>query len=426
MNVFKRVGALALALTMTAACLAGCSSSGDTSAPSSSTTVPESIELTEVNDLFETLSGIPTDTVVATAGDVEITAGQLLYWIAYGADGLYQYYSMYGLTEMPWDTTDEDGNSLADTLKSDALKSAAIYALAPVMAQKEGIELSEDFTTLVDSTMTQMTAAFGGEEIMNYYLWQYPLTIDTYVKMCESEEFNALLMDARFAEGGPDYPTDDEVLDYVNNELELYSVKHILLASMDTETREPLDEATVAQKKATAEDLVAQLRASDDPIALFDELMHEYSEDPGLAAYPDGYLANQKGQMVPEFEEASLALEVGEISDVVEAEGTGFHIILRLPLEVSAADYRETYTTQLMTDLQNSWLEENKVVTNENFDKIDPATYYSTLTVLRDSVTAKMEEITAELEAQESASGSASASASTSADASAAASSAQG
>ena len=421
MNMFKRVGALALALTMTATCLAGCSSSSDSSSSASTPSVPESIELTEVKDLFETLSGVPTNTVVATAGEVEITAGQLLYWIAYGADGLSQYYSMYGLTDMPWDTTDENGTSLADTLKNDALKSSAIYALAPVMAQKEGIELSQEFTDLVENTMTQMTSAFGGEEIMNYYLWQYPLTIDTYVEMCESEELNALLMDAHFAEGGTEYPTDAEVLDYVNNELELYSVKHILLASMDTETREPLDEATVAQKKATAEDLVSQLRASDDPIALFDQLMHEYSEDPGLAAYPDGYLANQKGQMVPEFEEASLALEVGEISDVVEAEGTGFHIILRLPLEVSVADYREAYTTQLMTNLQNTWLEENEIVTNENFDKIDPAAYFNTLTVLRESVNTKMEEITAELEAQQSASGSASASASTSA-----ASSAQG
>ena len=421
MNVLKRVGALALALTMTAACLTGCSSSGDSSSASSaSTSVPESIELTEVNDLFETLSGVSTDTVVATAGEVEITAGQLLYWIAYGADGLFQYYSMYGLTEMPWDSTDSEGNTLADTLKSDALKSAAIYALSPVVAQNAGIELSEDFTTLVDSTMTQMTAAFGGEDIMNYYLWQYPLTIDTYVEMCESEEYNALFMDERFAEGSEYYPTDDQVMDYVNNELELYSVKHILRFTIDPDTGDALTEEEIADQKALCEDIIAQLEASDDVNTLFDTLMNEYSEDTGLASYPDGYLATEKGQMVTEFEEASLALEPGEFSGIVEST-YGYHIILRLPLEVSAADYRDTYITQLMTDLQNSWLEENEIVTNENFDKIDPAAYYDTLNVLRDSVTAKMEEITAELEAQEAAS----ASASSSADASAAASSAQ-
>lgn len=414
MNLFKRVGALALALTMTAACLTGCGSSGDSSSAASTPSTPESIELTEVNDLFETLSGVPSGTVVATAGEVEITAGELLYWIAYGADGLYQYYSMYGLTEMPWDTTSEDGITLADTLKDDALKSAAIYALAPVIAQKEGIELSQDFHDLVDSTMTQMTSAFGGEEIMNYYLWQYPLTIDTYVEMCESEELNALLTDARFAEGGTDYPTDDEVLAYVNDELELYSVKHILRFTIDPDTGDSLTEAEIADQKALCDDIIAQLEASDNVPELFDSLMHEYSEDTGLAAYPDGYLATEKGQMVTEFEEASLALEVGEFSGIVESD-YGYHIILRLPLEVSAADYRETYTTQLMSDLQYSWLDEYEVVTNENFDKIDPASYFDTLNVLRDAVTAKMDEITAELEAQQAASGSASASASTSA-----------
>ena len=50
-----------------------------------------------------------------------------------------------------------------------------------------------------------------------------------------------------------------------------------------SDTREPLDEATVAQKKAQAEDFLAQLRAAEDPIALFDDLMNEHSEDSGLS-----------------------------------------------------------------------------------------------------------------------------------------------
>jgi len=217
-----------------------------------------------------------------------------------------------------------------------------------------------------------------------------------------------MLQNHLFGEGGEMYPSDDEVIAYVEDEMQLYSVKHILLASMDTETREPLDEATVAQKKATAEDLVKQLRASDDPIALFDELMHEYSEDPGLAAYPDGYLANYPGQMVPEFEEASLALEVGGISDVVEAEGTGFHIILRLPLEIDPANYREAYVSEHMMATQDEWLSELELTTNEAYDQIDAGVFYDTLLVLRKTIDDKMAEIAAELEAEaSSASGSA-------------------
>ena len=419
MNIFKRVSALALALAMTVTCLTGCG--GTSSSSSSAPAVPESIELTEVKDLYETLSGIPGDTVVATAGEVEISAGDLLYWVAYGADSMFQYYSMYGLTEMPWDTTDDDGKALADTLKTDALNSAAIYALAPVKAQEAGIELGEDFTNLVDSTMTQMTTAFGGEDMMKYYLWQYPLTIDGYKKMCESEEYNARLMDSLYARGGSEYPSDAEVLEFVNNEMDLYSVKHILRFTIDPATNEALSDDEIAKQKALCDDIISQLKASDNVPELFDSLMHEYSEDTGLAAYPDGYLATSKGQMVPEFEEASLALKPGEFSGIVESD-YGYHIILRLPLEVSADDYRENYAIKLMSDLQNKWLEENKVVTNENFDKIDPAAYFDTLGVLRDAINAKLDEFIAETEAMKDslASGSTSASASTSAAASSA------
>ena len=49
----------------------------------------------------------PGDTVVAQVGDVDITAAELLYWVAYSADSMLSYYSTYfGITELPWDTED--------------------------------------------------------------------------------------------------------------------------------------------------------------------------------------------------------------------------------------------------------------------------------------------------------------------------------
>ena len=59
----------------------------------------------------------------------------------------------------------------------------------------------------------------------------------------------------------------------------IYRAKHILLLTVDMDTREPLDEETIAKKKETAAQLLDQLRAAEDPIALFDQLMNEHSED---------------------------------------------------------------------------------------------------------------------------------------------------
>ena len=412
MNAFKRICALAVSAALAASCLTGCGSSGSASSSAASSnpsfadsssapsvSIPETIDLSTVTDPFLATAGIEGDTVVATVGELEITAGELLYWAAYGGDSLSQYYSYYGLTQMPWDSTADDGATLSDTLKKDALNTAAIYAALPIMAREEGLELSQDFIDYVSSGLENMTTALGGEEIANYFFWQYPLNTQLYTAMCESEEFSALLMEHLYGENGKEYPTDADIQAYAEDELNLYSVKHILLASLDTTTREPLDEKTVAQKKATAEDLVAQLQASSDPIALFEQLMHEYSEDPGLASYPDGYLEVYPGQMVTEFEEASLALEVGQISGVVEAEGTGFHIILRLPLEIDTAAYRDSYVSEKMAAYQDEWLAEQTITTNDAYEQIDAGVFYDTLLVLRASIDAKLAEITAEMEA---------------------------
>ena len=71
--------------------------------------------------------------------------------------------------------------------------------------------------------------------------------------------------------------------------------------------------------------------------------MNELSEDgrneDGTLAAPDGYTAGP-GEMVSAFEEASLALEVGGLSGIVESE-FGYHIILRLPIDVG--EYEEDW-----------------------------------------------------------------------------------
>ena len=145
----------------------------------------------------------------------------------------------------------------------------------------------------------------------------------------------------------------------------------------------PLDEATIAEKKALADDLLAQLRAAEDPIALFDQLMNEYSEDTGLEANPDGYVFTS-GQMVEPFEEGTRALDYGQISGIVESD-YGFHIILRLdPAEVELI--RSDWALNQLSQQSTQWVEEAEIVTTETYDNLNVGDFYEKLTTYRDAL----------------------------------------
>jgi len=60
--------------------------------------------------------------------------------------------------------------------------------------------------------------------------------------------------------------------------------------------------------------------------ASFEEMAKKYSEDPGSKAYGGDLGFVKKGVFYPQFEAAAFALNIGEISDVVETP-VGYHII---------------------------------------------------------------------------------------------------
>lgn len=98
--------------------------------------------------------------------------------------------------------------------------------------------------------------------------------------------------------------TDEEIQEHYDNLKPEIKASHILVEDEETakEVKNKLNEG-----------------------ASFEELAQEYSTDGSAANGGDlGYFG--PGQMVPEFEEAAYALEVGEISEPVQSQ-FGFHII---------------------------------------------------------------------------------------------------
>lgn len=396
----KRFGALALCAALSLSLLAGCKSgdpagsssdrSSSSSSGSSSQTEEPTLDLTGVTDPYLATAGVTGDTVVAQAGGVDITAAQWLQWAASYADQYAQYFG----SDLPWDQDDGSG-TMEDAIKEAALQMAQLYALLPGEAVREGVAVDDSQLAEDEANLDKMAEDLGGDEMAQHYLWQIPLTRQSYLDMRLSAMASGAIQEARYGENGAQRPTDAQVLAYATDELGIaYRVKHILLTTVDTSKPltdedgkqtgeyEPLDEATVAEKRKLAEDILAQLEGSSDPVALFDDLMHQYSEDTGLSSNPDGYDA-QEGQMVEPFEKASLALKEGEFSGIVES-AFGYHIILRLP--IIADNYRDDYVTYLMTQDNEKLLDSDPAATNEVYDSMDLKAFYENLTALRNTV----------------------------------------
>lgn len=84
------------------------------------------------------------------------------------------------------------------------------------------------------------------------------------------------------------------------------------------------DDATRAKARARAQEALKAARAGQD----FAQLARRYSQDASAQQGGDlGFFP--RGQMVPAFDQAAFALEVGQISDLVETE-FGFHVIKAL------------------------------------------------------------------------------------------------
>lgn len=387
----KRLVAFALVLSLTT--LSGCGpkpsgSAGSGSASGSGSGSSDSItpmDLSQVTDPALAVAGVAGEEVLVKLGTAEITANDYLYWLQ---RSISDYLEPFGgqMTTLPWDTEMSDGLTFGQYMLDDALDAAALHCMLRELARQENLTPDPEVATQVDKQYADMVVQAGSDESrVIHTLWTQMLSRELLTTLNENTELFDQLAELYYGENSGHYPTDAEVNAYLD-EVGRYKAKHILLATIDLDTREPLDEATVAQKKAQAEDFLAQLRAAEDPIALFDDLMNEHSEDSGLATNPDGY-TTAKGEMVAPFEEAALALKAGEISEVVESD-FGYHIILRLPLDPD--DFRDDCVGSLMEKRIDQEIERLGLEKTAAFDKLNVGDFWDKLQSLQYAVQIEM------------------------------------
>ena len=116
--------------------------------------------------------------------------------------------------------------------------------------------------------------------------------------------------------------SDAEIARYYRQNRQRFEVSERIRAShiLFTTDGKSDEEKTALQEKAQS--ILAEIKQGAD----FAELAKEHSGDPGTAPKGGDLGWITRGQMVPNFEQASFALKAGEISDVITTD-YGFHII---------------------------------------------------------------------------------------------------
>lgn len=365
-----RLPALLLALTL----LAGCT-----------TTASKETGGETERDLAFQCAGLKKDFPLVTVDGETVEAEEYLFWLTNSIMTREYYYGAL--------SGDEAWAQAAEALKADALEVAVLYQVIENRAAGLGITFDEEMRKQMEQDLGSAVEEAGGEEAYRAYLDSMCVSWEGFLKLNRVYYLNQAMLE-KLTESGDLTVTQADYDAFVSDYLEansLYAAKHILIATqrrLEDGTYEQYSEEEKAKAYQLALNLREQLLDDKDSEETFDRLMREFSEDGrdenGNLYAPDGYNLVSLGRMVPEFEEAALALEVGQVSDIVPTD-YGYHIIMRIPLDTTEL---ETYAKSTinesykMNQLIQQWIDETQVVTDPAYDTIDPKDFYEKRTAL--------------------------------------------
>ena len=323
-------------------------------------------------------TGVAPDAIVASLNGNGASADLIAYRIGYDVSYLDSYMQYYTGSSLDWDYTLSDGTNITDYIKSNVYSSVKQHLVLENLANKYGVTLTEgQESAMADSDQTYIDQ-YGSEEAFEEEIAKLGMRRETYDRVARSNYLYQNLYQLYNTEGSALYASDEDLAVYAADQ-NYITADHILLSTKDLTTGEALTDEQKAEKKALAEEIKQKLDACEGDIdeltALFQELADQYSEDPGRETYPTGYTFTT-GSMVQEFEDAAYALSEGEVSEVVESS-FGYHILLRLPLDKSAAadEVREEYFTNFIAEQVDA----ATMVTSADYDKLDPQALYEAI-----------------------------------------------
>jgi parvulin-like peptidyl-prolyl isomerase len=291
----------------------------------------------------ETAAGIPDDEIVAYVNgrpafrnDFEAAQVALLNQYA-------QMYAQFGMSIEAL-LAGAEGRLFRLSLEAEALNRVMATVLVEEEADRRGIQPDdEEVRAEFEAQYASFLASRGWtEEDFVAYLEEQDSSFDAFTETgMESVEWQLTLDAVRQAVAGPVELSDGALAAYFAERRADYAQAEQVMASH-----------ILLETEEEAQGIMAELSAGAD----FAELARERSTCPSASAGGDlGWFG--RGAMVAPFEEAAFALEIGEISDIVESQ-FGFHIILLTDRKEAFEPELDDVIDQVRTDLEEEVLNE--------------------------------------------------------------------
>ena len=353
---YKKIAAVLLGAAMILSLFVGCgsqtvsplvSASPDTAEETADTTetTEDSADAGSLN-LAGAYASLEANTVMLTINGNDVLWDEFFYLMDYTITSLQS--EVGDITD--WTAEYSDGITYEQYVLDSVVEYVLEDAAIEYGAEEIGVTLTDEMEAEIQSDWESMVESYGSEEALMELLEADYCSKDIYQDYLRVLSLRQACLAELYGEDGGKL-TDDEVAEYTAEDGYMMA-KHILMLTTITDESGNSTAMTDEEKAEVLEKMEGLLDElnnydGDDFDAYFEEIMNANTEDTGIASFPDGYLF-QTGDMVTEFEEGTLALEIGQISDIVETD-YGYHIIYRIPInyDVTPMVYSSYYTYSL-------------------------------------------------------------------------------
>lgn len=268
-----------------------------------------------------------------------------------------------------WKAKSEDGQTVAEKLKEDALAELKLYMYMSNYAKSKGYSMGTNEKNYVKNEFNKVVSSYGDKDTFNREMEQYGVDYDQLLEFNYLQTMAYQGMNLLFGENGTQRISDESLMKYYKNN---YATVGCIYINTKTKTYANgkvvgMPEEEKQEKIALADQVFAKVQAGED----FVTLALEYSDqDIDEAAAKKGYTFKKGGFVNTQAEEKVWTMKTGDFARVDTENGV--YILVRRPLnEAYFESIEETIRTELEEEKKQAMVSkaESAFEINEEFIK---------------------------------------------------------